>query len=180
MTVQTFFTIHGYYVRRILKGSLLRRNKKAYGIISLIAALLVMFSQGTAFACNGTDVTFSSSPITDAVQSFKGKDGTISYYNGADNLLVSRELPKISPSRARSIAEGFVSAKFPQDPPALTFRKLEFVHGKLIYQFRSEKIEGMDIQYHLGPVNFTVDHLVLDVLSRKWLRRSARPVALYL
>jgi hypothetical protein len=46
MTVQTFFTFHGYYEIRILKGSLLGRSTKAYDIIALVVVLTSVYMLG--------------------------------------------------------------------------------------------------------------------------------------
>ncbi len=133
-----------------------------HAALALIIALFASVVPYSAYACNGTDVAFSKDPALDASETVKGKNGT-SYLNAAGQLLLPDTMANISPARARAIAEKFVRAQFDEPPFPLTFRKVESVHGKLIYQFQSRKIPDINVKYHLGPVNFKVDYLILDV-----------------
>ena len=132
------------------------------GAVALIILLVASLVPLSAYACNGTDVAFSDSPLLEAFETQQGQGGT-RYLNAASQLLLPRTRANISPALARAIAEKFVRAQFEEPPLPLTFRKLEDVHGKLIYQFQSQKVPDINVKYHLGPVNFTVDYLVLDV-----------------
>ncbi len=116
-----------------------------------------------ALACNGTDVVFSEEPAADAAEVRRSREGDVYYLDGQGNLLLERSAARISSALAKEIAERFVRERFAEPPLPLTFRKLEWVHGSLVYQFQSEPLKGFDGQYHLGPVNYTVDRLVLDV-----------------
>ncbi|HDZ62242.1 MAG TPA: 4Fe-4S binding protein [Nitrospirae bacterium] len=78
-------------------------------------------------------------------------------------VIVEQSKIKITPEQAQTIAEGFIRKSFQEPPLPLTFRKMEWVHRKLIYQFQSEPVSNYDGKYHLGPVNFKVERLVLDV-----------------
>jgi hypothetical protein len=113
--------------------------KKSVVLLLLVIAASFLLPPRTLLACGGKDVILSDDPA----------------------LLNSAAL--ISPERAREIAETFVTNKIPGHPLPLLFRKLEWVHGKLIYQFQSQPIDNYDGGYHLGPVNFKVESLVLDV-----------------
>lgn len=131
--------------------------------IAIVAlGLLALLRPVSSYACNGSDATLSGDPVAEAIRTLQGRGG-LSYFNASGNLLLPRTTPGISPALARAIAEKFVNGRFGSEALPLTFRKLESVHGKLIYQFKSQKIKDINIKYHLGPVNFIVDYLVLDV-----------------
>ncbi len=138
------------------------RHPGKFGAVALTIALFASVVPFGAYACNGTDVAFSKYPALDASETVKGKNGT-SYLNAAGQLLLPDTMARVSPARARAIAEKFIKEQFDEPPLPLTFKKVESVHGKLIYQFQSQKIPDINVKYHLGPVNFKVDYLVLDV-----------------
>ncbi len=131
----------------------------AVALILVLVALVVPFS---ANACNGTDIAFSGNPALDAYETVTGKDGT-NYLNAAGQRLLPNTAANISPALARAIAEKFLREQLNEPPFPLMFKKVESVHGKLIYQFQSQKVPDLNIKYHLGPVNFKVDYIVLDI-----------------
>ncbi|MGD8352463.1 MAG: 4Fe-4S binding protein, partial [Nitrospirota bacterium] len=93
------------------------------------------------------------------------KEG-ITYMDAERHLLLERETARVSPGLALSIAERFVRERISEDKLPLRFRKLERVHRRLVYQFETQPIEGYNGLYHLGPVNFKVERLILDVDAR--------------
>jgi polyferredoxin len=111
----------------------------------------------TAYACNGKDVTLLENP----------EDGiAISPGNFVDengNTIYKKSDVNISPDLARAIAEKFAIDHAGNTAFPVTFRKLEYVHKKLIYQFESTPVENYNGKYHLGPVNYKVEKLVMDV-----------------
>jgi hypothetical protein len=137
-------------------------NRLVPSLAALLFAVVVFTFPSVSIACNGTDVILSDNPSADAYNVYRSKDG-VSYFDEEGNLLIDKSAVKISPALAKEIAERFVAEKVRGAPLPLTFRKLEWVHGKLIYQFKSGPLEGFNGQYHLGPVNYIEDHLVLDV-----------------
>jgi ferredoxin len=108
------------------------------------------------YACGGKDVMLSEDLSSDTANRGYQLDDE-------GNLLFDPSETYIPPERAYAIAEKFIRERVPEQPFPLTFRKLEKVHGKLIYQFQSEPLSNYNGQYHLGPVNFKVERLVLDV-----------------
>jgi polyferredoxin len=130
-------------------------------ICTLIVAILLVAATG--FACNGTEVILKDDLSSDDARFLKTKTG-FDYIDWRGFEIKSRSEAKITPALAERIAEKFVRSQLSDNPPLpLTFRKLESVHGKLVYQFESKRVPDLDMGYHLGPVNFTVDKLVLDV-----------------
>lgn len=138
------------------------RNICLVTLSAFVFLLLTLLMPQEVPACGGTDVILSDNPARDASGQFRSKDG-VSFVDPAGNLLMDSSAAKISPERAQQIAEKFVAGIKPTPPFPLVFRKLEWVHGKLIYQFQSAPVKGYNGKYHLGPVNFIVDRLVLDV-----------------
>ncbi len=127
-------------------------------VIILLLALAGVFlrPEGGLLACGGRDVILSGDPaLLSPADTYR--------FDDRGNLLLHRSTARIPPPLARTIAEEFLRRRLPDPPLPLTFRKLEFVHGKLIYQYESEPLPGYRGSYHLGPVNFVVDRLVLDV-----------------
>lgn len=123
-----------------------------YVFLSLV--ILVLFpGLNELYACGGRNVILS-----DDLRSNKNLKVD---ENG--DLLYDKSAVYISPELARAIAEKFVIDNLKDPSLPLTFRKLEYVHRKLIYQFESTPLENYNGQYHLGPVNFRVEKLVLDV-----------------
>jgi hypothetical protein len=136
-------------------------GRKVSGIL-LIPVLGLLMMPADLFACGGKDITLSDNPKEKAHTIKRGKRG-ISLFDEQGNIIVDRSKIKISPERAQQIAEKYASKLGPTPPLPLTFRKLEWVHKKLVYQFETEPVTGFNGKYHLGPVNFTVDRMVLDV-----------------
>ena len=130
--------------------------------VLLALAVMVLVPAGVAIACNGTDVTLSEDPAREAAEVLRNEKG-VTYLDDTGSLLLPMSTPQISPALARQIAERFLKSISATPALPLTFKKLESVHGKIIYQFQSERMPGTNITYHLGPVNFTVDRLILDV-----------------
>lgn len=108
-------------------------------------------------ACNGQDVILSDNPL------LLSRNSRYSVEDDNGNLLIHKSEVIIPPELARGIAEKFVIDNFKDPPLPLTFRKLEYVHKKLIYQFESQRLDSYNGKYHLGPVNFEVENLMLDV-----------------
>jgi polyferredoxin len=123
----------------------------------LILAALFSFDAQKAYACNGKDVILSEDPL------LLNQNGKYSVRDDEGNLLVHKSEVFISPQLARSIAEKFVIDNIKDPSLPLTFRKFEHVHNKLVYQFESGPVDNYNGKYHLGPVNFQVEKLVLDV-----------------
>ncbi|MEF9438637.1 MAG: hypothetical protein L0922_07880, partial [Candidatus Mariimomonas ferrooxydans] len=119
-------------------------------IVLLALAVLLFLPDKELYACGGQDVFISDNPELE----IKKDPGT---------PFVKESDMKISPALAHAIAERFLTENLPDPPLPLTFRKLENVHKKLIYQFQTEPLPDYKGQYHLGPVNFKVERLVLDV-----------------
>jgi ferredoxin len=130
----------------------------------LFFIVLILFSSsGELYACGGKDVVLSEDPEKGASFSAYG-NGQQMFFDDAGFLLKDKTEARISPSLAQAIVDRFVQQKIPSLTRPFTFRKLEYVHGKLIYQFTSEDpLPDYNGKYHLGPVNFIVDHPVLDV-----------------
>ena len=123
----------------------------------LILSTLFSFDAKKASACNGKDVLLTEDPL------LVNQNGRYSLLDDEGNLLVHTSEVFISPQLARAIAEKFVIDNIENLPLPLTFRKFEYVHRKLIYQFESGPVDNYNGKYHLGPVNFQVEKLVLDV-----------------
>jgi hypothetical protein len=140
-----------------------RYRKYILLIVLTVTALLFLF-QKTLYACGGKDVILLNPSSED--YSFRNDQLDEHGFISVDQSRIS-----ISPLLAQTIAEKFLIENFADPPLPLIFRKLESVHRKLIYQFQSEPVENYSGDYHLGPVNFRVESLVLDV--------SARPASLY-
>jgi ferredoxin len=130
--------------------------RKYTSIPLLILLGLFFYPVEETYACGGKDVTISD---------FKSQPSKMRPFRSDQdgNLLVDKSVVKINPGLAQAIAEKYVLENFSNPPLPLTFRKLEWVHRKLIYQFESEPLEKHNGLYHLGPVNFKVERLVLDV-----------------
>jgi len=127
-------------------------------VIKLLVVLsLVLFPFGSAFSCGGKDVILTND-LDAAAGMYRGRS-----VDGDGHILYKMSDVSITAPLARAIAEKFVTDNIAAPPLPLTFRKLEYVHGKLIYQFESTPLEHFNGRYHLGPVNFNVDTLVLDV-----------------
>lgn len=122
----------------------------------------LFFPGGPASACGGRDVALAEDPFAEAaeISRSRGKDYP---FDEDGNLLLDESRVRISPEKAVAIAEHFAAGIGPSPPLPLTFRKLEWVHRRLIYQFETEPVTDFNGVYHLGPVNFTVDRMVIDV-----------------
>ncbi|MGD8352439.1 MAG: hypothetical protein PVG55_05555, partial [Nitrospirota bacterium] len=131
-------------------------------LLAALAALLIVISPPLAYACNGLDVELSENPAEEAFKAYRGKEG-ITYMDAERHLLLESETARVSPGLALSIAERFVRERLSEEQMPLRFRKLERVHRRLVYQFETQPIEGYNGLYHLGPVNFKVERLILDV-----------------
>lgn len=129
-----------------------------YGLVSVpcIIALLTLLPIDV-HACWGKDVMLSNDPALKSA----GEEGSEVLDEGKKMMHVSEA--RILPDQAMTIAENFLIKAIPEPPLPLTFRKLEWVHGRLIYQFQTQPIAGYNGTYHLGPVNFRVERAVLDV-----------------
>ncbi len=126
-------------------------------LILLLATILIFSSFNILEACGGKDAIISEDPL------LSNQNGKYDITDDQGNLLIHKSEISINPEMARAIAEKFVIDNTETPPLPLTFRKLEYVHGKLIYQFESRPFENYNGKYHLGPVNFKVDNLMLDV-----------------
>lgn len=133
--------------------------KKKHAVLLFVFAFILssIYPFRESSACGGKDAVLSR----DTALLHQGDRYSVTDSEG--NLLVHESDVQINPALARSIAEKFVIEKVKNSPLPLTFRKLEYVHGKFVYQFESPPLEGYNGQYHLGPVNFKVDSLMLDV-----------------
>jgi ferredoxin len=129
---------------------------RSYTVISLLVFILLFVLAGRLFACGGEDVIISEFEAGTFT-----KDGF--QHDEEGNLLVDDSLVTIRPALARAIAEKYLMDNYFTPPLPVTFRKLERVHRKLVYQFETLPVEGQNGLYHLGPVNFKVEKLVLDV-----------------
>ncbi len=132
-------------------------SRKASGLVILILVISLLIPFNTANACNGKDVIISDSSL------LGNQDSRYSIKDSEGNLLVHESEVYITPELARAIAVKFVTDNIDNPPLPLTFRKLEYVHKKLVYQFESQPLDNYNGKYHLGPVNFDVDKLVMDV-----------------
>jgi ferredoxin len=130
--------------------------RKYFGIILLALSLLLYHPFDALYACGGKDVIFTEDISSELTKRKHQSDDE-------GNLLFHPDEAYISAELAYAIAEKFVREKVPEQPLPITFRKLEKVHGKLVYQFQSEPLSNYNGMYHLGPVNFKVERLVLDV-----------------
>jgi polyferredoxin len=131
-------------------------------IFFFISTVLMLILSGEALACGGKDVTLSDNPKEKAHTIKRDRRG-VYLFDEQGNILVDRSMIRISPERAKLIAEKYASKIEPTPALPVTFRKLEWVHRKLVYQFETEPVPGFNGKYHLGPVNFIVDRMVLDV-----------------
>lgn len=138
-----------------MKGSFFLKILKLSIITFFFSLLIIPFGSQPLFACGGKDV------ILNDIRS--GNTETLYQYDENGNLTFDRSQILISPARALQVAEFFLTKNIPNPPLPLTFRKLERVHKKIVYQFESEPYAGHNGKYHLGPVNFIVDRFVLDV-----------------
>lgn len=129
---------------------------KCLAITLLTAAMMLSFTN-ILEACNGKDVILSDDPL------LLNQKGRYSVQDDNGNLLIHKSEVNITPELARAVAEKFVIDNVKDPPLPLTFRKFEYVHGKLIYQFESRQLDNYNGKYHLGPVNFKVENLMLDV-----------------
>ena len=128
-----------------------------YLAITLLTAAMALSSINISEACNGKDVILSDNPL------LLNQNGQYTVKDDHGNLLIHESEVYITPELARGIAEKFVIDNVEDPPLPLTFRKFEFVHGKLVYQFESQQLDNYNGKYHLGPVNFKVENLMLDV-----------------
>lgn len=132
-------------------------NKSAVLLFVFVFVISSIAPLRESSACGGKDVVISG----DAA--LLKQDNRYAVTDSEGNLLVHESDVRINPALARSIAEKFVIEKVRNSPLPLRFRKLEYVHGKIVYQFESAPVDGYNGQYHLGPVNFKVESLMLDV-----------------
>lgn len=132
---------------------------KARFILAALLSFTVFFSLQVRelYACGGSDVILSDDPL------LLNQNGRYQAKDDQGNLLIHESEIYIKPELARAIAEKFVIDKIEDPPLPLTFRKFEYVHGKFVYQFESRPLDGYNGKYHLGPVNFQVGKLVLDI-----------------
>jgi polyferredoxin len=144
---------------------MLSKSKKAIIFLCLFLFILVPLNAGDTVACGGKDIILSDDPFGDASKVFF-QNRQYLYLDENGNQFKDASEARISPTLAEAIANRFVNDKIPAITKPVTFRKLENVHGKLIYQFLSDPVEDYNGKYHLGPVNFVVDRLVLDVDAR--------------
>jgi hypothetical protein len=133
------------------------KQKRIAAIALLVLALSLLYPVKSSYACGGKDIVLSDNPLLPSLNSRN------SVRDDQGNVLAHTSEAAISPGLAMAIAERYIKTQFPDPPLPLTFRKLEFVHGKLVYQFESQPLENYKGKYHLGPVNFAVEKLVLDV-----------------
>jgi hypothetical protein len=140
----------------------IRKKQKTFIIILLvIITSLFFFDFDKVYACGGKDIIL----LDDSEITYKNNRGQ-PQKDELGRYIMPRSAAKISPEEAREIAEKYVSKNFPEQPLTLKFRKLEWVHRKLVYQFETEPVENYSNKYHLGPVNFKVEKLVLDIDAR--------------
>jgi hypothetical protein len=133
-------------------------NYTKHFVLSLLTLIIVYFLPlQSLYACNGDDVILSDTPA------LMNQNGKYSVRDSEGNLIVHESETLISPELAKSIAQKFVIDNVAGSPLPLTFRKLEYVHRKLVYQFESTPLENYNGKYHLGPVNYKVEKLVMDV-----------------
>ena len=125
-------------------------------VVFILTLLVLQFIPLSVFACGGKDVLISDDPAL-------LRNGNQELYDDEGNLLIPKSEVSIPPQLARAIAEKFVIDNLDDPPLPLRFRKLEYVHRKLVYQFESGPVENYNGKYHLGPVNFKVEDLMLDV-----------------
>ncbi len=130
---------------------------KSVLVIALAAITGLFLFTADIHACNGKDVILSEN------LDFEEQNSSGFQQDEEGNLLYDESLINITPEHAREIAELFLTENIQPPPFPLTFRKPEKVHRKVVYQFESQPLEGYDGEYHLGPVNFKVEKLVLDV-----------------
>jgi polyferredoxin len=140
----------------MLKKIMFKRCKRVL-VIALAALTGLFLFTADLHACNGKDVILSEN------LDIEEQDSRGHQLDEEGNLLYDESLINITPEHAREIAELFLTENIQPPPFPLTFRKLENVHRKIVYQFESQPLEGYDGEYHLGPVNFKVEKLVLDV-----------------
>jgi len=142
-------------------------KKTLYGLlVFFVLTLSLLVSSIPAEACGGTDVRLDDDPSKAAFQAIPSQNGYL-YYDPLGSLILNRSEARISPSVAEAIVKRFARERVPSLKGGFRFRKLEYVHGKLVYQFESvERLPGYNGKYHLGPVNFIVDHVILDVDAR--------------
>jgi polyferredoxin len=145
-----------------MKTIIQSKAMKTAVILFLIVLVLIPVIAEEARACGGADITLSDDPFRDAAKVFFRNQQYLYLGDDGGQFMDASEVG-ISPALAEAIANRFVEVNVPAITNPVTFRKLEYVHGKLIYQFISDPLEGYNGKYHLGPVNFIVDRLVLDV-----------------
>ena len=133
------------------------KRKRYIAIAFAISLVILLYPVEKASACYGKDVMLSD------FDSNTAKNGPYHRIDDEGNLWVDKSIVKINPAQAQAIAEKYVLDNYSNPPLPLSFRKLELVHRKLVYQFESEPVKGYNGLYHLGPVNFKVEKLVLDV-----------------
>ena len=126
-------------------------------IFFLLLAISLILPLKAAYACGGKDVILTENPSA-GVRLFRGNQ-----LDEHGNMLYEKSDVRIEPALVQAIAEKFVIDHFENSALPLTFRKLEYVHRKLIYQFESRPVENYNGKYHLGPVNYKVEKMVLDV-----------------
>ncbi len=132
-------------------------------LIAVKVIFFVIFFSGIAYACGGIDLIINDNPERLADRVVPGKKGT-AYFTDTGQLVIPTSDIKVSPQTARMMVERFVRERIPAFKSKFRFRKLEYVHGRIIYQFESlDRLRNYNGKYHLGPVNFIVDHLILDV-----------------
>ncbi len=138
--------------------------KQKINFLLLLSALMIfpfISPLNGVYACGGKDIIL----LDDSAFPFRNYRRQ-PQMDETGKFIMPKSSATISPEEAQEIAEKFVSKNFPEQPLPLKFRKLEWVHRKLVYQFESEPVKNYSNQYHLGPVNFKVEKLVLDVDAR--------------
>ncbi len=139
------------------------RFRKKYLLLPNLTFVFLLLLYTLAIACGGVNVRLDDNPSGVAFKKISSSRWHI-YLDRNGNLLFNRSKVKISPARAEAIVNKFIRERVPYLKKGFKFRKLELVHGRLIYQYESnERLSGYNGKYHLGPVNFIVDHLILDV-----------------
>jgi hypothetical protein len=142
----------------MIKINMRSKFRTVAALTLFVAISLLIFPFAESLACGGKDVILTDNLLDAAVGLYRGKS-----VDADGNMLYKESDVYISPALARAIAEKFVIDNYADAPLPLTFRKFEFVHSKLIYQFESTPVEDYNGKYHLGPVNYGVEKLVLDV-----------------
>ena len=94
-------------------------------VVFILTLLVLQFIPLSVFACGGKDVLISDDPAL-------LRNGNQELYDDEGNLLIPKSEVSIPPQLARAIAEKFVIDNLDDPPLPLRFRKLEYVHRKLV------------------------------------------------